>query len=68
MVRTERVSDRRRREEKWQTCCQDQQKACLMVQASVEKLEQTEPADKERVGSVPQREQLANMPEPLLSK
>ena len=40
VVRTERESDRRRREERWQTCwcCQDQQRACRMVQASAEKL------------------------------
>ena len=31
-------------EEKWQTvwCCRDQQRACRMAQASVEKLEHTE--------------------------
>ena len=40
MARTERESDRRRREEKWQTlwCCRDQQRACRMAQASAEKL------------------------------
>ena len=60
MARTERESDRRRREEKWQTlwCCRDQQTAFRMAQASAEKLEQTGPAEKERVASVPQREQL----------
>ena len=59
MVRTERESDSRRVEEKWQTCwcCRDQQRACRMAQASAEKLEQTGPAAKERVASVPQREQ-----------
>ena len=38
--RTERESDNRRREEKWQTCwcCRDQQRACRMAQASAEKL------------------------------
>ena len=42
---------------KWQTCwCRrDQQIACRMAQASAEKLEQTGPAEKERVASVPQR-------------
>ena len=57
MARTERESDSRRREEKWQTCwcCQDQQRACRMVQASAEKLEHTGPAEKERVALVPQR-------------
>ena len=34
-----------------------------MAQASVEKLEYTRPAEKKRVASVPQREQLASMPE-----
>ena len=70
MARTERESDRRRREEKWQTCwcCRDQQRACRMAQASAEKLEHTGPAEKERVASVPQREQLPTTPEPPLSK
>ena len=65
MARTERESDSRRREEKWQTCwcCRDQQRACRMAQASAEKLEQTGPIEKERVASVPQREQLASTPE-----
>ena len=65
MARTERESDSRRREEKWQTCwcCRDQQIACRMAQASAEKLEHTGPAEMERVASVPQREQLASMPE-----
>ena len=68
--RTERESDRRRREEKWQTCwcCRDQQRASKMAQASAEKLEHTGPAEKERVASVPQREQLASTPEPHLPK
>ena len=39
-----------------------------MAQASAEKLEYTGPADKERVALVPQREQLAGTPEPLLRK
>ena len=58
MARTERESDRRKREEKWQTlwCCRDQQRACRMAQASAEKLEQTGPAEKERVASEPQRQ------------
>ena len=34
-----------------------------MAQASAEKLEHTGPAEKERVASVPQREQLAKTPE-----
>ena len=39
-----------------------------MAQASVEKLEHTGPAEKERVASTPQREQLARTPEPPLPK
>ena len=39
-----------------------------MAQASAETLEHTEPAKKERVASVPQREQLASTPEPSLPK
>ena len=68
--RIERVSDRRRREEKWQTCwcCRDQQRACRMAQASAEKLEHCGSAEKERVASVPQREQLASTPEPPLPR
>ena len=70
MARTERESDRRRREGKWQTCwcCRDQRRACRMVQALAEKLEHTGPAEKERVASMPQREQLASMPNPFLPK
>ena len=70
MARTEPESERRKREEKWQTCwyCQDQQRACRMAQTSAEKLEHTGPAEKERVVSVPQREQLTNTPEPPLPK
>ena len=67
---TERESDRRRREGKWQThwCCRDQQRMCRMAQASVKKLEHTGPAEKERVALVPQREQLASTLEPPLPK
>ena len=39
-----------------------------MAQASAEKLEHTGPAEKERVVSVPQREQLARTPEPPLPR
>ena len=69
MARTEQESDSRRREVKWQICwChRDQQRACRMAQASAKKLEQTRPAENERVVSVPQRErereQLASMPQ-----
>ena len=38
------------------------------LQASAEKLEHTGPAEKERVASVPQREQVARTPEPPLPK
>ena len=69
MARTKRESDSRR-EEKRQTCwcCRDQQGVCRMAQALAEKLEHTGPAEKERVASVPQRKQLASMPEPSLPK
>ena len=70
VAKTERESDRRRREKKWQTCwcCRDQQRTSRMAQALAEKLEQTGPAENERVASVPQREQLASTPEPPLPK
>ena len=70
MARTERESDNRIREEKLQTCwcCRDQQKACRMAQASAEILEHTGPAEKERVASVPQREQFARTPQLPLPK
>ena len=70
MVRTERESDRRRRKEKWQTCCccRDQQRACRMAQASVEKLKHIGPAEKEKVALMPQREQLTRTPEPPLPR
>ena len=69
MARTERESDSRR-DEKLQTCwcCRDQQRACRMAQASAEKLEHTGLAEKEKVASVPHREQLAKTPEPSLPK
>ena len=38
------------------------------MQASVEKLEHTEPAKKEKVASLLQREQFASTPEPPLPK
>ena len=52
----------------WQACwcCRDQKRACRMAQALAEKLEHTGPAEKERVASVPQREQLARTPKPPL--
>ena len=65
MVRTERESDMRRIKKKWHTCwcCRDLQRACRIAQASEEKLEHTGPAEKKRVASVPQREQLVSTPE-----
>ena len=39
-----------------------------MAQASAKKLEHTLTAEKERVGSVPKREQLASTTEPLFAK
>ena len=68
--RAERKSDRRRREEKWQTCwcCRDQQRAYRMARALAEKLEHTGPAERIMVASMPQREQLASTPEPPLPK
>ena len=39
-----------------------------MAQASAKKLEHTAPVDKERVASMPQREQLESTPEPPLPK
>ena len=70
MARTERESDRRRREKKEQTClcCGDQQRACRMAQASAEKRELNGPTEKKRVASMTQREQLASSPEPSLPK
>ena len=70
MVSTEQESDSRRREEKWQIrwCCRDQQRACRMAQASAEKLEHTGPAEKKKVASVTQREQLASTPQPPLPR
>ena len=58
------------REEKWQTCwrCQDQQRACRIAQALAEKIELIRPAKRERVASVPQREQLASTPSRLCLK
>ena len=43
-------------------------RACRMAQTSAEKLEQTGPAENERVASVPPREQLATTPKPPLPK
>ena len=39
-----------------------------MAKVLAEKLEHIGPAEKERVASVPQREQMASTPEPLLPK
>ena len=53
-MRAERESDNRRGVDKWQTCwcCRNQQRACRMAQTSAEILEQTGPAEKERVASL----------------
>ena len=55
---------------KWPTCwcCRDQQRACSMAQVSAEKLQHIGLAQRERVASVPLREQLASMPESPLPK
>ena len=70
MVRTERETNSRRREEKLQTCwcCRDQKRACRVAQASEEKLKHARPAEKERVALMQQREQLESKPEPPLPK
>ena len=70
MVRTERESDRSRREKKWQTCwcCRDQQRAGRMAQASAETFEHTGSVEKERVASMSQREQLASTEKPPLPR
>ena len=70
MARTERESDSRKKEEKWQTfkCSRDQRRACRMAQASAEKFGHTGDAEKKKVASVPKREQLASRSEPPLLK
>ena len=68
MARTERESNGRREMADTCWCCRDQQRVCRMVQASEEKLKHTGPAEKKRVVSAPQREQLASTPEPPLPK
>ena len=66
MARTEQELKRRRKEKKWQTsrCCRNQRRACRMAQALAKKLEHTGPAEKEKVASEPQSEQLASKQEP----
>ena len=58
MVKAEQESDRRRREEKWQTCwcCRDQKRACRMAQVLAEKLEHTGPAENKIVVSMLQKD------------
>ena len=59
----------RKGKEKWQTsCCRNQRRACKMAQALAEKLKDTGPAEKERVTSVLQSEQLARTEPPLLNE
>ena len=67
---TERETEMRRREEKWQNCwcCRDQRRACKIARASAAKLEQTAPTEKERMALAPQSEQSARTPELLLPK
>ena len=68
MVKTERESDKRRREVADLLVLPRPAKSAQNGQASAEKLEHTGPAEKERVALVPQREQLASMPEPFLPR
>ena len=63
-VRTDRESNRRREVADLLVL----RRAYRMAQASAEKLKHTGPAEKERVVSVPQREQLASTPEPPFPK
>ena len=66
VVRTERESDRRREVTDVLVLPRpgiSGKRACRMAQASAEKLGHTGPAEKKRVASVSQREQLASMPE-----
>ena len=68
MARTERESEKRRRDMAYLLVLPRPAESCRMAQVSMMKLEHTEPAEKESVVSVPQREQLARAPEPPLSK
>ena len=69
MARTERKSDNRRKKRNGRLVgAAETSRACRMAQASAKKLEHTGPAEKERVVSVPQREQMARTPEPPLPK
>ena len=47
---------------------EDERQPVMAQQVSAEKLEHTGPAEKKRVASVPQREQMARTPEPPLPK
>ena len=49
-------------------CCRDQQRVCKMAQALAEILEHAGHAEKKRMASMPQKEQLASMPDPSLPK
>ena len=64
MARSERESERSGR----LVGIAETSRDCRMVQASAKTFKHTGPAEKERVASVPQREQLASMPEPPLLK
>ena len=60
MARTERESDRKRREAAGLLVLPKSTKSLQNGAGFLEQLEQTGPAEKERVASVPQREQLAS--------
>ena len=68
MTRAERESERKRRKVADLLVLPRPAGACRMAQASAEKLEHTGPAEKERVASAPQSEQLAKMPKPPWTK
>ena len=68
MARTERESDNRRREMTDLLVLPRPAKSVQNGAGFSGKIQHTGPAEKERVASVPQREQLARTPEPLLSK
>ena len=67
MAGTEQESERKRKGQAC-LCCRDQQRGFRMAQALAEKLEHTGPAEKKRVTSMPQREQLASTREPPLPR
>ena len=71
MARTERESDRRREEKRSGRlvgAAETSKERAKWRRLQRKKLEHTGPAEKERVASVPQREQLASTPEPPMPK